>query len=317
MSAAATVTLPGKLAQPRGLSPTAAGAWLQCELRYAFIFLAGWTEPATIAQFTGNVTHRAVEMLYGLKSAERSRATASELLRLALDEELSKLIYSNLRDLPGISKTVIASGEDALDGLFDLEEPSRITVDASGLEVWVNADLYGAPIRGRIDRLYDAHGAEVIADYKTGKVPPPAYTKKAFFGLWTYAAGLAAADPDHRLADRIELLYLTGRQRLTRPVLRSVALDHARNLAIVWRQILQAAESRQFAARRSRLCDWCPFKPACPAFGSGPAPGTPEHDARLEELDLRRRGNQGAGTAQDRYQSESEVEGTPHDYVHS
>lgn len=173
--------------------------------------------------------------------------------------------------------------------MFALEDPTQITVDPAGLEVWVRADLYGTPVRGRIDRLYDARGAEVVADYKTGKVPKPAYTRKAFFGLWTYAAGLAAADPAHQLADRIELLYLAGRARLSRPVLRSVALDHARTLASIWRAILQAVDHGSFVARRSRLCDWCAFQPACPIFQPVPPPATPQHDALLAATGLQQR----------------------------
>ena len=105
---------------------------------------------------------------------------------------------------PGLAEQVHATCEDSLDGLFALEDPATVTVGSDGLEVWVAATLYDAPVRGRIDRLYDASGAYVVADYKTGKVPKPAYTQKAFFGLWTYAAALAASDPDRLLPDRIE-----------------------------------------------------------------------------------------------------------------
>lgn len=303
-----SVPFAGETRKPTSLSPTSASAWTQCQLKYAMTYLAGWVEPSTLPQFIGNVTHRAVEMLYGNAQSERSRGVASELLRVALAEELDSPAYMDIREQSNLSESVLSSGEDALDGLFELENPAELTVDAAGLEIWVNAELYGAPIRGRIDRLYDARGAEVVADYKTGRVPKPAYTEKAFFGLWTYAAGLAAADPDHRLADRIELLYLAGRERLSRPVLRSVALDHARALASIWRSISQATDRGEFTAQRSRLCGWCAFQPACPVFSDVPAPGSSGHDALLGQQGLRRRGQIALEDNRERLHSTTAIE---------
>lgn len=277
---------------PKSLSPTSASTWGQCQLRYVLAYLMGWQEPSTKPQLIGNTVHRAVELLYGLDAGERSRAHASELLREALAEELVKPTYAQLLAGDDAQGDVLDVGEDALDGLFALEDPQQITVGPGGLEVWVEAVLYEAPVRGRIDRIYDAAGAEAVADYKTGKVASSRYVEKAFFGLWTYAAALAAADPDHRLADRIELLYLIGRERLARPVLREVALDHAKALARTWRAIQEVTGGRpeQVTARKSKLCDWCAFKPACPAYlRNSPVVGTGEHDQLLVHAGLTQR----------------------------
>lgn len=287
-------------APPRSLSPTSASTWQQCELKFALGYLFGWREPSTMPQLVGNVVHRSVELLYGLPAEDRSRPVASELLARALTEELERDSYAALLRTADPHTEVTAAGEDALDGLFEIEDPRSVTVGSEGLEVWVGAELYGAPVRGRIDRIYDASGAEVVADYKTGRVPAPLYTQKAFFGLWTYAAALAASEPQHRLADRIELLYLIGRERLARPVLRNVALEHAKGLARIWRRVLIAAETGRLTARRSRLCDWCAFKPACPAFGSVPAVGSSAHDELLAAQGLARPGREQVATAVER-----------------
>jgi putative RecB family exonuclease len=293
------ITVDEPLTAPKSLSPTSASTWQQCELKYALSYLFGWQEPSTLPQLVGNTVHRAAELLYGNSSDDRSRETASQLLREAIAEELDKDTYTTLRETTdSVEELVAAAGEDALDGLFALEDPRYITVGPEGLEVWVSAELYGAPVRGRVDRLYDAQGAQVIADYKTGKVPPSRFTEKSFFGLWTYAAALAASDPSKRLADRVELLYLIGRERLSRPVLRDVALEHAKTLARIWRHITSQTETRRLTARTSKLCDWCAFQPGCPARNSKPLPsiGTAEHDAVLRTAGLTRR--TGAAVAQ-------------------
>lgn len=303
-----TVHLTGAAAAPRSLSPTSASTWQQCELKYALSYLFGWREPSTLPQLVGNVVHRAVELLYGLDPEERTRPVASDLLTQACMEELENASYAVLLRAGDPREEVLRAGNDALDGLFEIEAPESVTVGADGLEVWVAAELYGAPIRGRIDRIYDASGAEVVADYKTGRVPAPPYTQKAFFGLWTYAAALAASDPDHRLADRIELLYLIGRERLTRPVLREVALEQAKVLARIWRQIGQTVTTGRVTARASRLCDWCAFKPACPVFARVPELGSSAHDELLTAQGLLRGSRESVAAAVERLEPVGLVE---------
>ncbi len=306
------VVIDGGISAPTGLSPTSASTWQQCELKFALTYALGWTEGATIPQLIGNTAHRAIELLYGLEPAERTRARATELLEVAYAEETAKDGVSNLvENVRTLREQVLTAGHDALDGLFELENPQRITVGPDGLEVWVSASLYDTPVRGRIDRLYDASGAYVVADYKSGRTPRPEYSRKAFFGLWTYAAALAAGNPDKVLPDRLELLYLIGRDRLTRPVLRDVALQHARELALIWRQVLQAAERGQVTARTGPLCGWCAFETACPARTRSalPAVGGAEHAALLTDAGLTRRDRGLVATTLERVTSRAEAEG--------
>ena len=313
MPAEKRVSLAVAPSPPRSLSPTSASTWAQCQLRYVLAYLMGWQEPSTKPQLIGNTVHRAVELLYGARREDRTRARATEVLRIAVDEELAKPTYAHLLSGGCTREEVVAVGEDALDGLFELEDPRQVNVAPGGLEVWVEAELYGAPVHGRIDRIYDAHGAEVVADYKTGKVAPPRYVEKAFFGLWTYTAALAASDPEHKLADRIELLYLLGRGRLARPVLRDVALDQAKTLARTWRAIRAATSSRAqvVTARKSKLCDWCAFKPTCPAHQPcTPTVGSEEHDALLVRTGLTKRPRRDIATSLERVETPIVDEGT-------
>jgi putative RecB family exonuclease len=307
-----SVAISGGLAAPTGLSPTSAATWQHCELKYALTYLLGYQEGATVPQLIGNTAHRAIELLYGQPPAARTRSLASELLDVAYVEESGRENVAGLvANVTSLREQVMRAGQDALDGLFALETPELITVGPEGLEVWVRAELYGAPIRGRIDRIYDASGTYVVADYKSGRVPKSAYTAKAFFGLWTYAAALAASDPDRVLPDRIELLYLIGRERLARPVLREVAIGHARTLATIWQDVLAAATAGQVTARTGPLCDWCAFQPACPAQvrTALPAVGTPEHAALLVDAGLTHRERGDVAAALERVTSGAEDAG--------
>lgn len=307
-----TIKLDGELTAPTGLSPTSAGTWQHCELKYALTYVLGWQESATIPQLVGNTAHRAIELLYGLDPSQRTRERASELLEVAYVEEAGRENVAGLVEhVTTLREQVITTGHDALDGLFELEKPELITVGPDGLEVWVRAELYGAPIRGRIDRIYDASGAHVVADYKSGRTPKSIYTAKAFFGLWTYAAALGASDPDRMLPDRIELLYLIGRERLARPVLREVAIAQARTLATIWQEVLAAVGAHQVTALTGPLCNWCAFQQACPAQVRAALPpvGGAEHDALLNDLGLQRRERTQVAQALERVTSRAEDAG--------
>jgi len=164
------VAMDGSVSAPTGLSPTSASTWRQCELKFSLTYALGWTEGGTVPQLIGNTAHRAIELLYGLEPAERTRARASELLEVAYAEESAKSGVANLvENVRTLGEQVLTACHDALDGLFELENPQHITVGPEGLEVWVSASLYDTPVRGRIDRLYDASGAYVVADYKSGR----------------------------------------------------------------------------------------------------------------------------------------------------
>jgi hypothetical protein len=153
------VAVADELDPPRSLSPTSARTWQQCELRYALSYLYGWQEGATLPQVVGNTVHRAVELLYGLDPSQRRRDVAGQLLRVAGRGDGPGRRGGTGGTAGELAEQVTSAGEDALDGLFVLEDPARITVDPKGLEVRVVAELYGVPVRGRIDRIYDASGA--------------------------------------------------------------------------------------------------------------------------------------------------------------
>ena len=286
-----SVGAPG--AVPPAVSPSSLASFRSCPLKFYFSYAAGWRTRPTEHTVIGNVTHRAVELLYKEAPAARTRAAATAHLRTSAAAERAR---PDVARLLGADRTLDATVEERcehmLDGLFSLEDPTQVQVRPGDCEAWVQARLYGAEVRGRIDRMTGvAAGVWRISDYKTGKPAKPAFIETALFGLFTYAATLAASEPNRRLPDEVELLYLRERVRVNRPVVRDYLLAHAKTVGRTWRGINAAHTSRTWEARVSPLCKFCEFAPGCPlkARGAIPAVGTVEHDDLLIGIGLIRR----------------------------
>jgi putative RecB family exonuclease len=272
---------------PVTLSPSRASDFLSCQLKFFFGAVERWRTPPTQHTALGNIVHEVAEELYKLEPAVRTRQRASELLGTAWPIWAAKPEYQDM--LSADSGAVIRQkAEASLDGLFALEDPTELFVDPEHVETWVEADLYGAPIRGRIDRM-TVDGVWRISDYKTGKVPAPRYVEKALAGLFTYAAVLAASHPEKRLPDEVELLYLLGPKRIRRPVLRPYLLDHARRLDVTWSTINTSYDGSTWHAITGPLCKFCDFAVACPARNrSAPTPGSEASHQLLAQRGLHR-----------------------------
>jgi putative RecB family exonuclease len=268
---------------PATLSPSRASDFVSCQLKFFFTAVDRWRTPPTEHTALGNLVHEVVEHLYLLPPDARSRARAQELLDAAWPEWSAKPDYTDV-----LNPTIRGKAEQCLDGLFALEDPTRLTVLPDHIETWVEAQLYNAPIRGRIDRMTE-DGVWRISDYKTGRVPAARYVEKSLQGLFTYAAALAASHPEKRLPDEVELLYLLGPKRIRRPVLRPYLLEHAGRLDTTWSSIGSAFETSTWHATTGPLCKFCDFAVACPVRNrSAPTPGTPESHALLEARGLTR-----------------------------
>jgi putative RecB family exonuclease len=284
----------GSAALPSSLSPSRAKDFEQCGLKFFFAAVLRWRTPPTEHTAVGNVGHDALERLYLLPPEKRDTEAAAELLSDAWQRVLvGDDAYVDLLSDPALATDTRARAEVAVGNIFALEDPRRIVVDAGELECWTAADLFGAPIRGRIDRMTDT-GVWRVADYKTGKVPAPRYVEGALAGLFTYAASLAASHPDRRIPDEVELLYLAEPRRISRPVVRTYLLDHARKLGATWATIVAAHDAAVWLARTGPLCGWCAFAPVCPMVTKGaPVPGSAQSDEQLLAMGLTR----GRGTA--------------------
>lgn len=252
------------------LSPSRAGDFKQCPLLYRFRAVDRIPETPSVAQVRGTVVHAALEQLYALPAAERTRERAAELVGpawqrvLAESPELTGVFEA--AELPGL---LDAAGE-LVARYFTLEDPTAF--DPESCELRVETELAdGVLLRGFVDRVDVAPTGELrVVDYKTGASPREVGEARALFQMKFYAVVLwrTRGVVPHQL----RLIYLKDGQVLTYAPDAAELERFERTLSAIWTAILAAGATGDFRPSPSRLCDWCDHKVRCPAFGGTPPP---------------------------------------------
>lgn len=262
---------PAAAAPPlRALSPSRAADFKSCPLKYRYRTIDRIPEPPSDAAARGTLVHAVLQELFGLPAVQRTAAAATA----AVPALWRRLVEGrpDLAELPEAAdaEAWFAAARQLLQRYFGLEDPSRIEPDACELRLEVVLPD-GVPTRGFVDRLdVSPTGLIRIVDYKTGKAPAAAYADDALFQLKFYALML------YRLrgviAARLRLMYLGDGQLLEYTPTESGLMSFERSVVALWRAIERAAATGDFPPRRSKLCDWCSFRPLCPEFGGTPPP---------------------------------------------
>ena len=156
---------------------------------------------------------------------------------------------------------------ESVGGLFALEDPARIEVAKDALGQWVDASLFGAPVRGRIDRTTEA-ATWTVTDYKTGAVPSVQHERKRLSGVHVYSLlteALLGVRPR-----RIQLLYLSQPLAISTEPSDQTTRGTRRTMGAIWQAVERACEREDFRPRQSRLCNYCAYQNYCPVFGGDP-----------------------------------------------
>ncbi|MGH9014769.1 MAG: RecB family exonuclease, partial [Acidimicrobiia bacterium] len=161
----------------------------------------------------------------------------------------------------------VAEAAALVEQYFRLEDPTTIT--PIGIELKLEVELAGIRLRGVIDRLeLDADGELVVTDYKTGSVPSEMHENARLAGVHIYA--LLCERMLGRRPSRVQLYFLSKPEAIiARPTEQSVA-GVERKTNAVWAAIARACERDDFRPSPGPLCDYCTFKPYCPAYGGDP-----------------------------------------------
>jgi putative RecB family exonuclease len=254
-------------APPWSLSPSSCSSFKECPLAFRFSYLERLPEPPAPWTTKGTLVHRALELLLDRPPDERTLDAGLADLARARVELAPHPDFADL-DLTDEEWAKFDSDTETLvQKYFQLEDPR--TVRPIGLELKLEANLGSTRLRGIIDRLeLDEDGEFVVTDYKTGSVPSEFWEAKSLSGVHMYA--LLCERMLGRRPARVQLFYLSKPEMIiATPTDQSIRGVERRTTAM-YQAISQACERDDFRARPGRLCDFCTFKPYCPAHGGDP-----------------------------------------------
>jgi len=209
----------------------------------------------------GNFVHEIFEALYALPSEQRQILMAKDAARLLWDEKYEVLASEIIHERD--HNDFRWRSWFCVENLWLLENPEKTRVDE--IEYELNGDLAGVTMKGFIDRFhYDDDGKIQIGDYKTGKVPSARYEDDKFTQLFIYAALLQELDLGE--VSWLHLIYLKGPKMISRRVDEGAIAAVTETVVTVKKEIDQRCESGIFETKTGPLCNWCYFKPNCPAW---------------------------------------------------
>jgi putative RecB family exonuclease len=266
---------------PMSLSPSRVSSFTSCPMQFRFSSIEKLPEPPGVATTRGTIVHRALELLFVRRAADRTREALAADMASALDEYRTHEDYVGLRLVGDDADAFDRDCHALVDKYFAMEDPT--TVREIGLELWMEAPVGELTLRGVIDRLeLDADGELVVTDYKTGRAPSGNYEQKSLAGVHFYSF-LCEAVFGKRPA-KIRLMYLASGETIeTVPSAQSVRFITTRTTA-VWSAVERACTTGDFRPRQSKLCDWCSFRQWCPAFGGDPSLAADEAVAAYDAL---------------------------------
>ena len=246
------------------LSPSRVNDFSNCPQLYKYRAIDNLPEKISLDAERGTLVHSVLEALFDFTATERTLERALELapekwrLQVEAKPELIPLV-SNEKEWFDRVESLLAT-------YFTLEEPSAF--EATSRELHLEMDFTESIyLHGYVDRLDIAQTGEVrIVDYKTGKSPKPGWESKALFQLRIYA--LIYWKNTGVLPRLLQLIYMGDGRVVRNSPLESDLVITEKQLHSTAEEIIEATTSDNWPTKKSRLCDWCSFKPICPAHQS-------------------------------------------------
>jgi putative RecB family exonuclease len=249
------------------MSPSSCSSFKECPLAFRFSYLERLPEPPAPWTTKGTLVHRALELLLDRPADERSLDAALADLAAARVELAPHPDFAGLDLTEAEWAQFDTDAESLVRKYFELEDPR--TVRPIGLELKLEADLGRTRLRGIIDRLeLDEHGEFVVTDYKTGSVPSEFWEAKSLSGVHIYA--LLCERMLGKRPARVQLMYLSKPELIIATPTDQSIRGVERKTSALQVAIKTACERDDFRPHPGRLCDWCSFKPYCPAYGGNP-----------------------------------------------
>ncbi len=254
------------LEPPRTLTPSKVTAFTNCPLAFRFSQIERRPEPPSPSSVKGTLVHSALEGLFwhhppGSRSPE---SAAAELGRawdaLQDDDEFVQLELDS-----ATADAFLADARTLVDNYFRLEDPNEART--VGVELGVETMVDGMRLRGIIDRLDVApDGSLIVVDYKTGRAPSERFERGSMGGVQTYA--LLCESLLGRAPAEVRLLYLRQPIAISTAASEQTIRGQRKRAIAVWTAIERACDAEDFRPHVGPLCDYCSFKPSCPAFAA-------------------------------------------------
>ena len=251
---------------PRTLTPSKVTAFTNCPLAFRYTVIEHRPEPPSPHAVKGTLVHAALEGLFWNHApAGRTRAAAGHELARAWAELGSDPEFIALGLGADDASAFLADADTLLDNYFRLEDPT--TVHTIGVELGVEIESDGLRLRGIIDRLdIGPDGALTVVDYKTGRAPSERYEQGKMGGVQTYA--LLCEKVLGRAPVEVRLLHLRDPVALSAGATPQTLRGQQRRTSAVWNAIERACVNEDFRPKVGPLCQFCHFKPSCPAFNA-------------------------------------------------
>ncbi len=254
------------------ISPSRAGDFMACPLKYRFRTVDRLPEPFSPDAVRGTLIHKVLEDLFDLPAGDRTPDQAAAMLvptwqaLLEAEPDLAEMFTGEGPDVTAW----LASSRDVLERYFSLEDPRLL--EPAERELYVEALLDSKLLlRGFVDRLDVApDGRMRVVDYKSGSAPGEGWEAKALFQMKFYA--LVLWRTRGAVPAMLQLVYLGSGELLRYVPDEQDLLATERKVEAIWSAIARATESGDWRPHRSRLCDWCTFQEICPEFGGTPPP---------------------------------------------
>ena len=258
---------PVSYAPPKAMSPSSIGTFDQCPMKFKFSRLDRIEEDTTEPQVRGNYVHEVLELLLKLDQKDRNLPSALAISRNLWFEKYKELFEA----IPnhGPANDFQWTSRWCIENYFNMEDPETIPSESDGtvgLEWKVDGEVNGVPMRGIVDRWQKEDDNRVrVIDYKTGKVPAPRFEFEKKMQLMIYVDLLQQElDLDVSVA---QLYYVKSGKVVdyvpSAPLLKVVK----ESVAETWVDVQSSCASGEFETKTGPLCNWCSFKPHCPAWG--------------------------------------------------
>lgn len=244
---------------PKHLSPSSASSYRECARRWKFRYVDRLPDPPGEPAVTGTFAHMVLEKLMQEPEENRTVDRAKELAREMWPKMESSRDYQGLDLDDEASLKFRWNGWKAIEGLWDLEDPSKVSVASTEQDVRV--EINGVPFRGIIDRVDETQEGLVVTDYKSGKAPSERFSSNYATQMLLYAAALT--ELEGRRPAKAQLLYL-GQKVVEVEITDDNLAEAVDELRTTWLAIMESCISLEFDASAGPLCGWCPFVAQCP-----------------------------------------------------